>query len=276
MLMIPQTSDILVQHNLGTVGATTVGTNVTAGASTTTKGTPAELISSTNFETYFVEIFATDYGASTTASGGCMDILVGSATEEILIPNLLMGNCGGVAASLMKRWMFPLYIPAGTRIACQAAGERNNLTFNVGICLYGGNGLPPFKTGSKVTTYGVGTIPAAVAVTPGAGGAEGSWTEITSSTSEDHFALYPSLHIPGDTAIGARTYFLDIGLGAATEEEIAQSYIFTATAAEIIAGPTFKVMPCFKDIPAGSRLTARLSTDLTAIDTPQVAIHAVS
>ena len=276
MLILPQMGEFLVQHNLGTVGATAVGTNVTTGASTTTKGTPAELIASTDFETYFVEVFATDYGASAVASGGCMDILVGSATEEILIPDLLFGNCGGVAANLMKRWMFPLYIPAGTRIACQAAGERNNQIFNVGICLYGGNGLPPFKTGSKVTTYGIGTIPAAVAVTPGASGAEGSWTEITASTSEDHHALYPSLHIPGDTAFVSRVYFLDIGIGAATEEEIAQSYIYVATAAEIISGPTFKTLPCFKNIPAGSRLTARLSTDSTALDTPQVAIHAVS
>jgi hypothetical protein len=267
-----------MEHNTGTVGAASPGTSVTTGAAAGTKGTAVQLIASTSFDAYWVTVLAHSYSNSATASQGCLDILTGAATEEVLIPNLLMGYCGWFAPASTtcgpKRWDFPLYIPAGTRLAAQAAGARVSTAMRVAIFLYGGDGYPAFRIGSKVVTYGV-TVPNGTTVTPGATGAEGAWTQITASTTEDHFALVPSWQVSGATVVNLRTLAVDIGLGAATEEEIAQSYWFSTDALEAMNGP-HNSMPCFQDIPSGTRLTIRASNSGANDATYNAAIHGVS
>lgn len=260
MLWVPRKGFLQVQHNTGAVGSANIGTAVTTGASASTKGTPAELITSTSFEVYWVRIIATNYGAAATASEGAMDILTGAATEDVLIPNLLMGYCGGIGAAGngAKVWDFPLYIPAGTRIACQAAGARTSTAFRVGIFLYGGDEQPPFRVGTRVTTYGMGTVPNGTAITPGASGAEGTFTQITASTTEDHFALVPSFQVSADTTINLRQYSLDIGIGAATEDQVMEGYWYATDSGELMGG-SYNPMPCFLDVPSGTRLAMRVS-----------------
>lgn len=284
MLWVPQKGVLRYEHNYGGVGSSAPGTSVTTGASASTKGTPVQLIASTAFDSYLMLITADNYGASATTSRGCLDILVGAATEEVLIANLLMGFCGNAAGGNgPKTWLFPLYVPAGTRIAAQVAGDRTSTAMRVGIQLYGGDGYPPFRVGQRVVTYGIGTVPAGVSVTPGASGVEGSWTEITASTTENHFCIVPSAQPPtGDTTLTASTVFMDIGVGAATEEIVAgggmeSSYIFNLDATERVCGPA-NYIPTFADIPSGQRLTARLSRN-SAADTVanwECALHCVS
>ena len=284
MLWVPKKGALLYEHNFGNVGVTTLGTSVTTGASASTKGTAVQLIASTSFDSYLMLVTAASYGASATTARGCLDILVGAATEEVLIPNLLMGFCGGLAAASVanKSWMFPLYIPAGTRIAAQVAGDRTATAMRVGIQLWGGQGYPPFPVGNRVITYGIGTVPAGTSLTPGASGAEGSFTQITAATSEDHFCIVPSAQPPtGDTTLTASTFFMDVGIGAATEEVLAgggreQSWIFLLDGGELAGGP-INPMPCFADVPSGSRLAARMSRSSAAdtVATWEVALHGV-
>lgn len=193
-----------------------------------------------------------------------MDLLLGAATEEVIISDMLMGFCGdmGAAGRGGKTWEFPLYIPAGSRLAAQAAGIRTSTAMRVAIWLYGGDGYPPWRPGGKVTTYGMGTVPNGTAITPGASGAEGSWTQITASTSEDHFAFVPSFQISNDLSTNARVYMVDLGLGAATEEEIMEGYVFSGDTAESMTGP-LNGMPCFQDVPSGTRLVMRASNSGT-------------
>ena len=286
MIWTPQKGAILYEHNFGNVGATTLGTSVTTGASASTKTSPAtQLIAATAFDSYLMIITAAAYGAAATTARGCLDIMVGAATEEVLIANLLMGFCGDIAVtnSGPKVWQFPLYVPAGTRIAAAVAGDRTSTAMRIGIQLYGGAGYPPWRVGQRVVTYGIGTVPAATSVTPGASAAEGTWTQIVASSTEDHFAIVPSAQGPtGDTTLTASGVWMDIGIGAATEEVVAgsgreQSYVFSLNGGEIIAGP-FNPMPCYADIPSGTRLAARLSRS-SAADTVanwEVALHGVS
>jgi hypothetical protein len=285
MLWVPQKGVIRYEHNFGNVGATTLGTSVSTGNPASTKGTAVELIASTAFDSYMMCITAAAYGAAATTSRGCLDILVGAATEEVLIANLLMGFCGNIAVTNAgpKTWWFPLYVPSGTRIAAQVAGNRTSTAMRVGIQLYGGSGYPPWRVGQRVDTYGIGTVPAATSVTPGASAAEGSWTEITSSTTRDCFCIVPSAQGPtGDTTLTASGVWMDIGVGAATEEVVAgggneQSYVFALNGDEMISGP-FNPFPTFADIPSASRLTARLSRSSAADTTAnwECALHCVS
>lgn len=261
MLWTPQKGKLLRESNLGSVGASPAGTAVTTGGSASTKGTPAQLIASTSFDAYWVKIWAWGYGASGVSSACAVDILGGAATEEVIIPNLLAGFCGGLASAggKGKCWELPLYIPAGTRLAAQAAGERTSTAVQIGIQLFGGAGPPPWRVASKVTTYGMGTVPDGTAIVPGASGVEGSWTQITGGTSEDHFGCFPSFQLSTSTAAAARGLSVDIGIGAATESEIGGPYVYDTDSTEAMGG-YYAGFPVFQDIPSGSRLTMRASS----------------
>lgn len=278
MLWVPEKGVLLHEHNTGSVGTATPGTAVTTGASSGTKGTAVELITSTSFDAYWVVIVASEYGFAATNAQGCLDILTGAATEEVLIPNLLMGGCGTFGTTTShgsKQWAFPLYIPAGSRIAAQAAGARTSTAMRVQIHLYGGNGYPPFRVGSKVTTYGVSAVPNGTTVTPGASGAEGSWTQITASTTEDHFAFFPSFQVGADTVWVAGVLAVDLGVGAATESMIYEGWWYGKDTGEMMDGP-HPNMPCFQDVPSGTRLTLRASNSGANDASYNGAIHAVS
>ncbi len=264
MLWVPQKGELRVEHNMGAVSSATPGTSVTTGAAQATKGTPAEIFASTAFETYWVQVIVGHYGSSTVASCCCVDILAGTATEEVIIPDLLGGGAfggTGLAACGYKQWNFPLYIPAGTRIAAQAAGQRVSTALQVMLALYGGQGYPPFRVGSKVTTYGITTVPFGTTITPGASGAEGAWAQIVASTTEDHFAVTPSFQLDDSTS-NLRRYLQDVGVGAATEEQIGGTYGYKIDGAETMEGP-WPSMPVFQDIPSGTRLVTRVSNNGT-------------
>jgi hypothetical protein len=279
VLYIPKKGRQLVEHNTGTVAAAFPATTVTTGAAATTKGAVAQLIASTSFDAYFVRIMAMGYGAAAVASEGAMDLLIGAATEDVLIANLLMGYCGGaIGSGLMtgiKQWVFPLYVPAGSRLSIQAAGARVSTTFRVGIYLYGNDGPAPSRWGQKVTTYGMGTVPNGVAITPGASGAEGAFTQIVAATTEDHFALFPSFQVSADTTVNNRNLLLDVGIGAATEEEIAQSLWYYSDNNEEMGGP-FPCDPIYCDIPSGTRLAMRVSNSNVNDGAYNGVLHCVS
>lgn len=279
---IPQHGCVRVQHNLAGVGTVVPGSAVTTGGSASTKGGATQLIASTNFDAFEIIIMASNYAASGVTSKACLDIMVGAATEEVIIPDLLAGHAGmttGAVNQGPKVWKFPLYIPAGTRISAKAAGSRTATDMRVCVWIRGGNVSPPFRVGSKVVTYGIGTVPAGTPVTHG-NASEGSWTQVTASTSEYHFACFPSLQGPTDTTITPlRTFELDIGIGAATEELLGgyeQAYMYRVDTLEALCGP-FYYEPVFADIPSGSRLTARLSADGGADAAAyEVALHCVT
>ncbi|MDP9144099.1 MAG: hypothetical protein M3N43_05300 [Actinomycetota bacterium] len=277
MLFVPGTGPLLVEDNVGSVGTLTPGTAVTTGGASSTKGTPAELIASTLFDAYWVRIMASNYGESGVAADGAMDILIGASTEDVLIPNLLMGYCGDLEVSCRapKIWDFPLYIPAGSRIACQAAGLRLSTAVRVGIYLFGGNGMPGYPVGTRVTTYGMGTVPNGTAITPGTSGAEGSWTQITASTTEQHLAVVPSFQVTNDSSMNLRGYSLDIGIGSATEEVIGTGYTYWGDTADQMGGPC-QSFPTFHPIPSGTRLVARVSNNGTNDAGYDCVLHGVS
>lgn len=264
-------------HNLGSVGSVTWGKSVTTGAAATTKGTPVGLVASTLYDAYWLRIYAHRYNSTGAASDGAMDILIGAATEEIFIADLLFGQAGsfGAAGNAGKWWDFPVYIPAGSRLAVQAAGRRTSTAFRVGYQLLGGNTSPHSPVGTKVITYGNASA-SGTAVTAGTSGAEGSWTQITASTSEDHIAVVPSWQCGNDTTMTNQMCTIDIGVGSATEELISAPYHYSVDQNEAMSGP-YSMFPTIVDIPASSRLVVRASTSAASNDTGNNAcLHCVS
>lgn len=277
MLWIPQKGQLLHQSNVGATANAVLGTNVPTGAASNTKGTITELISSTSFDSYLMQITAADYGTSVTASPGCLDIMVGgSGSEIVLIENLLMGACGGIDIQVRgpKHWLFPLYVPAGTRISARAAGSRLSTNVKVSVYLWGGTGYPPFKVGTVVDTYGIGTVPNGVTITQGASGAEGSWKQITSSSTRNHFCIVPSFQFNDSSLIDAFLQ-LDVGIGAAaSEQQLGHSFHYSQGSVDCMDGP-YPLLPLFSDIPSGTRLAMRVSSS-GATQTANGALHGVS
>lgn len=277
MLWVPQKGKVRADHNLGAVGTATPGTAVTTGGAATTKGTPAQLIASTAVDCHMLWVQVSDYGTSGGASQLCVDILVGASTEEVLIANLLAGYPGDAVATNTgpKTWMFPLYVPAGTRIAAQAAGTRVNTACRVAVAVYN-FAVPPFRVGGKVTSYGITTVPAGTTISAGASGATGAWAEVTASTTSDHFAFVPSFQAGGgETALTNRVLYVDMGIGAATEELLNPvPYVFYTDTFEKMCGPMFN-MPAFQDVPSGTRLVMRASNSGTN-DAYNGIVHALS
>lgn len=256
MLWVPQEGRLLRETTLNTVGDATPGNSVTTGATAPVKGAVVQLIASTVFDAYLIDVWIHGYALAANDSQLCVDIMTGAATEEIIIPDLFGGNATTDHAA-GRIYTFPLYIPAGTRISARAAGQRVSTAFNLAITLHGGDAMPPFKVGRKVVTYGIGTVPFGTTIVPGASGAAGSFTEIVAATTEDHFAFLPGFQTGLDTTKGGLSYVAAIGVGAATEEEIGH-WAFGIASDETGNGP-WPPLPIYADVPSGTRLAMRFS-----------------
>ncbi len=262
---------------------TAIGTAITTGASASTKGTAVQLISALAEDCYWISVGVYEYGAAATNAKACVDILGGAATEEILIADILAGRSGAVAtdSAAGQIYHFPLYIPAGTRIAARCAGDRTSTAMRIVVWCYGGCGYPPWPVGTKCTTYGIGTVPAGTAVT-------GAYSEtapnldqqITASTTERHMCVVPSFQPGADTTLTpAKTFQLNVGVGSATSELLGgapQHHLFKYDTVERCGhqGPN---LPIWCDVPASSRLVVALgATGGADAAAPEVALHCLS
>ena len=257
MLFVPAECCTRVVTNGGIVGSATPFTSVASGASTNTYGAVTELISAANNDqdNWGIAIGIINSGAITTASEATCDILIGGATDDILIKALI---CGGSYNARMTTYFFPLYIPSGLRIAAQTSSVRVSAPIRVAAWLYGG-GNPPFKTGCRVTTYGTQINNSrGQAVVPTASGGAASVTQMTASSSADEFYFLPGFQNSTDTTVTPAGWMnVGIGVGAATEERIGTWWVGKDTD-EGNTGP----MPqfgAFRDVPSATRLSLLVS-----------------
>lgn len=255
MLTTFRQGDVDVISNVGIVGTSNPGTSVPDGATVNTYGTVTELISaaSNTQESWRIDI-AVQNSLNPSALVGemALDILVGGATDDVLIKSLLVGGSyfGGWC-----KYSFPVRVPSGVRVAAQlSAGAAQTSEPRVMVALYGGS-PPPGRVGRKVTTYGTKINDSrGQAVTPTASGGAASVTQMTASTSEDHWWFIPGFQVSTDSTIATATNInVGIGVGAATEERIG-TWWFTKNASEIQTGP-WPLDGAYRHVPAGSRLT---------------------
>lgn len=253
MLWTPQKGRVKLITNGGIVGSATPGTGVPSSGTTLLDGAVTELISAAANvqDSWGIYINVTASGASTAAAEATMDILVGGATDDVLIESLIVGYA--TASSYGRGYYFPVHIPAGLRVAATLASVRTGITSQVLVTLYGG-GVPPHRVGRKVTTYGSKINNArGQAVSPTASGGAASVTQMTAATAADHFAFVPGFQAATDTTITPAGHVnIGIGVGADTADRIGTWY-FTKDTVEAITGP-IPPMPAYCDVLAGSRL----------------------
>lgn len=251
MLWLPHSGQIKVVDNGGIVGGW-IGATVSSGTANNYGSVTEILASGSNIQDswgIFISLQAETSPGATATQGVC-DILIGGATDDMLISSLILG---GASRSPSHNYFFPLHIPAGLRLAAQISCNVVR-TFHVFVALYGG-GHPAFRVGRKVTTLGTKQDNSrGVALSaPGTSGGTATATQIVASTSDDYFALYPGFQINGDTSWATERMNVGIGIGASTEQRVG-TWWYGTTSTEEIFGPV-PSLPAFCAAPSGSRLT---------------------
>ena len=239
-------------------------------------GTITELIASTPFDAYWVEIVCfrtpgSDLGAHRTM----YEILIGpNGTEQVLIPKLICHQTGWSAFSNKLgpiRYAFPLFIPKGSRLSSHVAStDASNTTCQVLISLFG---APYARScwGSRVEAIGAGTTPAGTAVTPGENQTPGSWSALTTNSANEYIALMPGWANYVASSLG-RTFTFDVGVG--TNQQIVGQYGYFSDANEGCAGPHNNI-PIIGRIPAGPTLSVRLTNNSTNLGTYDCMLYGV-
>ncbi|MBA3576192.1 MAG: hypothetical protein H0W39_01050 [Sphingomonas sp.] len=254
MLWVPQKGRVKQITNGGIVGTVSPGTAITANATTLLDGAVTEFISAAanDQDSWGIHIMITaDVSPSAVAAvQTCLDILIGGATDDVLIPALI---CGGTSTYSSINYFFPLHIPQGKRIAGILASAKVSMAYRVQITLYGGS-PPPWRVGQKVTALGTQANNArGQAVVPTESGGAASVTQMVASSVSDYFAFMPGFQTSTDATMSFVSYNIGIGIGASVEDRIG-TWTATTTGSEEHHGP-FPAFPIFQDVPAGSRIS---------------------
>lgn len=250
--------------------STTWGTSI----STTQNayGSYTEIISDTAYETFFMVIGVFDV-ASSGANKNCLvtigiDHSGGTTYTDVEINHLM---CASAAPwTVGGRWYsFPLYVPAGSAIAGKASVDNATPgTCRVAMYLYGRPSRPELVSCCKyVDTFGATTgSSSGTSITSGTA-SEGSWTEMTSSTTTKPYWWFQMGMGSSDISLTQLVYGMDLSVGDATNKEIVfedHLWVNNGTAEQVhtFGGGVLDQYIC--PVPDGQRIYARLQCSGTA------------
>lgn len=213
----------------GTRPLLTQGTFVNPGASSTYGAYVSLGVISPTIESHWIEMFICD--ASVSASNRmvmltwAIDPAGGTSFvgNEILVDHLIgspgQRTVGGNGSP--GYWTFPLRIPAGATIGVKAASlDATTTAFSTWVNLIGAPTRPELhKPGAFIQTFGVPSSPtvAGTVITPGTT-AEGAWAEI--GTLDKRLFYFDFGISVNDTTITGSYYYVDIGIGDASNKRI--------------------------------------------------------
>lgn len=250
-------------ETVGSDGANSGGTVVTAAGSTNAKGSWVELDASTAGDVAWLVV-----QIETDANAGIrflLDVGTGGAgAEAVLIPDLHLDNSNGATDANARSYAFPVAIPSGTRLSARVAASTASATVRVSLMLglgdYGG-ATPP----GTVKAYGIVAGSTNVTnVDPGAvAHTDSAWVEIAASTSDPIRWLVFGVGRSGNNLGGIGRWLVDVATGAAGSEAVLVSDIMLSGSTQndlcLPATQGFAV-----DVPAGTRLAVRARCSLTA------------
>ena len=243
-----------VTRTYGSVAASSRATVITTSATANTKGSWVELTASTTFTSNWIKV-----DISGVDVPGLLDIGIGAGgSEQVIIPNLQFNSRAQGGA--YGPYLFPILIPAGTRIAARAQDQFGTQTMQVSIELISGTNLAGGVCPSMVSEYGATTDSQGTSINSGAvAHTDSSWVQITAATTRDHhWLVFAGVF---STTIAEVTLLIDIGIGAATEQEIVSDIFVSADVTAGLTAATVHHYPIF--IPSGSRLTIRARSSAT-------------
>ena len=246
------------QVNSTTSGASPIGQTITSSATANTKGSWTQIHAATEFDAYFVELTLHTSSSSGDDTSMLIDIGVdpaGGTSYTVYVPDILCGFRGGG-----PHFQIPVFIPAGSTIACQNQSIVTGAqTIVVEIYLWGGAsmGEPWPQSHGLVVAYGTTSSSASAGTQLSNGVGEGPWTEIVASTTHPHSGV--ALGVQGGTSSFASVaWSIDVAIGAGGSEVVlAEEFIVNHGSTESMSTGAPHLWLISAPIPEGSRLSAR-------------------
>lgn len=243
-----------VQSNVTTQPTNTVGTVITPVVGS--KGAWAEVFASLANDTYGLMIQVHNSATSAANRTYAIDIGVGAAgTETVIIPDLIGSSAATMDARGGLWYYFPVFIPAGSRVAARAQGSVTT-TVRVNVRAYQQPSNPAMvRTCGYVEELGLTGV-VGTAVTGGTT-AEGAWTLI-GTTARDCWWWQIGVQVAvADTAHATACTYFDIARGDGTNFQVIVSDLPFITSTTEDSGKPLMTFGCEAYVPAGSSIYVR-------------------
>lgn len=230
------------------------------------KGSWTEAIASADFDATQLGIQLRQGSASYTRM--VFDVGIGAAgSEVVLIPDLLV-DTGNSAPAITA--VFPVSIPAGTRVSLREASSASGHASGGQIWLGDGRTRVAknyFAMGKGGTGYEGTTLDPG-----GTANTKSAWVELEDSTPNRADLLWLAVGIRDNATPSAYAWKIDIGVGAASSEVVEINEL--SLAANTTLFTTGFMGPFGVDIPAGSRVAARVESTGTEVTDRLIAVMA--
>lgn len=250
------------------------GTTVTSGTANT-YGTWTQIHAGFTYAISFIDINITNLGANTTNKNCYIDIGVGASSGAVC-PLIEKIGGAGAAPGLGINYLIPIRIPPDTPIWARHQNVTASSAAGVQITAQGGNqNVYTMPNVSKVDPLGATTATTVgTTLTVGASGAEGAWTQVVASTTDDYAGCLLSFFNSGTTHTANVVYTFDVAVGASGQEQSIGENLTRAT--PVSSSEQFIIIahPTLVEIPAGSRLSVRGSCTGAVVTTSSVIINA--
>lgn len=251
--------------DIGTTTASSQGTNVTPSSTANTKGSYAQLTSSTGVDAAWMVVHLTH--SSTSANDIIsVDIAIGASGSEIIIAHdLRVDGTGFTDNPLGSRYAFPVCIPKGTRIAARAQTSSTGTTgVGVWVQLFDSDFTTEDLGSGLIDTYGfTSTTTLGTTIDPGGtANTKGSFTQLVASTTNDlagFFLAFDNQNQAANTV--AFQALLDIAIGASGSEKVIcpnmPLYVLKDASNDVAKTLPICTEIIWTPIPSGTRLSAR-------------------
>lgn len=241
--------------------------NVPTGGTAHTMGAWTELVASTAIDADLLRLRFGGHYSGGAASPALMDIGVGAAGSEVVIlPTIDVGG-----SDVHHHLLFPVAVPAGSRIAARAQGLRTAVNIATTVALFGEMPMWGGQATSKAwTAYGVSAAASGgTQVQPNAtANTWGSWTEIATTTADHDWWMVTANTGESDTTVRLVTNLIQVAAApdaAAASACAANGTLLMET--NQLGNSTNELqqqaelpLPRYAPVPSGTKLWARLQT----------------
>ena len=183
---------------------------------------------------------------------------------------------GSQAQGLGVVYFLPIRFPPDTPIWARHQNTAASAKAGVQISFQGGNGNPgSFPSFGAMVALGATTASTSgTAITPNGAGAEGAWTQIVASSTDDYGGLMASPLFNVDTTLTSLLITtIDVGYGGSGSEKVVGENVTRQIMISANEQKDAVCFPTFVGIPAGSRIVARASGSTTADGTNSIILY---
>lgn len=194
------------------------GTTITASSTAHTKGGWTQLIASTGARSLGILVALDNTAVANSNTSMLLDIGIGaSGSETVLIPDLAAGYVlNENISNTFAAYYFPLFIPAGSRLAARSQAQIASDTVACRIHLFqrptGFGGW----VGTRVTAYGVDSANSRGTVVSAGNNTYGTAVSLSASTTNPIRMMQLGFQGAGRTALTDLRILADVRLGAST------------------------------------------------------------